>query len=207
MSRTPTFSDFERQPLRLPAGSLRATMSLFIAALFWLFILLPDDKRIPVPLFMYFLAGMVMLFLVAFRRSDRQPFKSGPWGLPTGVFRFVLIGGSVAALALSFYLYRQSPFSRLVPQPEQLSQWPSLTVALFGGLFVGWLVGRGPWRNWAVFQDFQAWVSLLAMLGLFAEVIIVLFINPNLERNPPLDLRTFETVLTGIIAWYFGSRA
>lgn len=207
MSTRPTATDLERQPLRLPAGSLRATMSLFIAALFWLFILLPEEKRIPVPLFLYFLAGMVMLFLFAFRRSERASLSPGPWGLPTGVFRFVLIGGTLLVVALHFYLYRELPLSRLVPEPDQLSQWPSLTVALLGGLSLGWLVGQGPWRRWAVFQDFQAWVSLLAMLGLFVEVIVILFINPNLERNPPLDLRTFEAVLTGIIAWYFGSRA
>lgn len=207
MSDRPNLVDLERQPLRLPAGSLRATMSLFIATLFWLLILLPEEKRIPVPLFLYFLAGMVMLFLFAFHRSDRQPFKTGPWGLPTGVFRFVLIGGTILVVALHFYLYRELPLSRLVPQPDQLSQWPTLTVAMLGGLLFGWLVGRGPWRKWAVFQDFQAWVSLLAMLGLFVEVIVLMFINPNLKRNPPIDLQTFEAVLTGIIAWYFGSRA
>ncbi|MCX7700190.1 MAG: hypothetical protein N2039_04880, partial [Gemmataceae bacterium] len=130
MSDRPNPVDLERQPLRLPAGSLRATMSLFIATLFWLLILLPEEKRIPVPLFLYFLAGMVMLFLFAFQRSDRQPFKTGPWGLPTGVFRFVLIGGTILVLALHFYLYRELPLSRLVPQPDQLSQWPTLTVAM-----------------------------------------------------------------------------
>jgi hypothetical protein len=207
MSTNRPFAEIERQPLRLPAGSLRATMSLFIAALFWLFILLPEEKRIPVPLFLYFLAGMVMLFLVAFRHSEPSKSTSGPWGLPSGVFRFLLVGGTVLVIVLHVYLYGGSPLSRLVPQPEQLHQWPNLTLALFCGLGIGWLVGRGPWRKWAVFQDIQAWVSLIAMLGLFVEVIILLFINPNLERNPPIDLRLFETILTGVIAWYFGSRA
>jgi hypothetical protein len=207
MAATSTYSNLQRHPLRLPAGSLRATMSLFIAALFWLFLLLPEEKRVPVPLFLYFLAAMVLLFLVAFRHTDDNPYAKGPWGLPSGVFRFVLIGGTIAVIAVHVYLYEGSPLSRLVPEPEQLSQWPTLTGALLGGLFVGWLVGRGPWRHWAVFQDVQAWVSLLAMLGLFIEVIIILFINPNLERNPPIDLHRFEAILTAIIAWYFGSRA
>ena len=56
-------------------------------------------------------------------------------------------------------------------------------------------------------MDLQAWVSLLAMLGLGAEIVIVLFINPSLKTDLKLDLSTWECVLTGIVAFYFGSRS
>lgn len=75
------------------------------------------------------------------------------------------------------------------------------------GLLSGWIIGRGPWRGAAFFQDIQAWVSLLAMIGLVIEVIVLVFINPSLEKSSPLDLHMLEAILTGIIAWYFGSRS
>jgi hypothetical protein len=195
-----------RQPLKLPAGSVRALLAMIIAGLFWL-LLLPAEKQIPIPLFLYFLAGMVLMFFVAHGNSISSAGQPPPWGLPRGTFRFLLIVGTIAVLAAHFYFRHSSPLPRLVPAAEQLQQWPNLTIALFGGLSLGWLVGRGPWRYSAVFQDFQAWVSIVAMIGLAAEVIILLFINPSLEENPPVDLRVFESVLTGIIAWYFGSRS
>ena len=56
-----------RQPLRLPAGSVRALLALLIAGLFWLLLLLPAEKQIPIPLFLYFLAGMVLLFVTLWK--------------------------------------------------------------------------------------------------------------------------------------------
>jgi len=202
-----TAQPLPRQPLRLPAGSVRAMLATMIAGLFWLLLLLPTEKQIPIPLFLYFLAGMVLLFFVAHGKSISTGGQPPPWGMPRGTFRFLLIAGTIVVIAAHIYLRKTSPLPRLVPAADQLKQWPNLTIALFGGLGAGWLVGRGPWRNSAVFQDLQAWVSIIAMLGLVAEIIIRLFINPHLEDNPPIDLRTYEEVLTGIIAWYFGSRS
>lgn len=196
-----------RHPLRLPAGSVRALLAMLIAGLFWLLLLLPAEKQIPIPLFLYFLAGMILMFFVSHGNSISSSGQPPPWGLPRGTFRFLLIVGTIAVIAAHIYLRQSSPLPRLVPAADQLQQWPNLTIALFGGLSLGWLVGRGPWRNSAVFQDLQAWVSIIAMFGLTAEVVILLFINPNLEANPPVDLRVYETILTGIIAWYFGSRS
>src|SRR6266568_188237 len=135
-----------RQPLRLPAGSVRALLALLIAGLFWLLLLLPAEKQIPIPLFLYFLAGMVLLFFVAHGNSISAAGQPPPWGLPRGTFRFLLIAGSIAVIAAHIYLRNTSPLPRLVPNAEQLKQWPNLTIALFGGLLLGWLVGRGPWR-------------------------------------------------------------
>src|SRR5207237_6946908 len=158
----------------------------------WLLLLLPAEKQIPIPLFLYFLAGMVLMFFVAHGNSISAAGQPPPWGLPRGTFRFLLIVGTIAVIAAHIYMRHTSPLPRLVPNAEQLKQWPNLTIALFGGLLLGWLVGRGPGRYSAVFQDLQAWVSILAMLGLAAEVVILLFINPSLEEHPPLDLRIYE---------------
>lgn len=200
--------ELTRHPLGLPAGSVRATLALIIAGLFWTLILIPNERNIPVPLFLYFCTATVLLFFFAHGKSiSRQDGEPPPWGLPRGSIRFLIIAGTIGVFGLYYYLHNELPLNKLVPQPGQLSQWSKLLVALAVGLGSGYLMGRGPWRKSAVFQDIQAWVSLLAMLGLAAEIIIVLFINPNLRQELKVDLSTWEAILTGIVMWYFGARS
>src|SRR5919199_967701 len=54
---------------------------------------------------------------------------------------------------------------------------------LTGGFLLGWVTRLGPWRRAYWFQDIQAWVSMLAMLALGAEIVIQIFINPTLEQS------------------------
>jgi hypothetical protein len=70
---------------------------------------------------------------------------------------------------------------------------------------LGYIVRLGPWRSSPGFQDALAALSLVAMLGLVAETVIVVFINPNLLHG--LDLRVWEAILTGAVAFYFGARS
>jgi hypothetical protein len=197
-----------RPPLGLPAGSVRAILALIIAGLFWTLLLIPDEKAIPIPLFLYFLSAMILLFFFAHGKSiSSEEGQSAPLGLPRGTFRVLILLGTVAVCGLHYYLYGHFPLQRLKPLPEQLNQWPLLLAWLVGGVALGWLVGRGPWRRSYVFMDLQAWVALLAMLGLGAEIVIVLFINPSLKTDVKLDLSTWECVLTGVVAFYFGSRS
>ena len=203
-----TEPEVSRHPLGLPPGSVRAVLSLIIAGLFWTLLLLPDEKQIPIPLFLYFCAAMILLFFFAHGNTIRyEDGQSSPWGLPRGTFRFLLVAGTAAVFGLHYYLHQTLPLAKIVPQPNQLAQWPNLLVALAGGLGFGWLVGHGPWRKSAVFMDIQAWVSFLAMLGLTIEIVVLLFVNRNLKEDLKIDLSMWECVLTGIVAWYFGARS
>ena len=197
-----------RHPLGLPAGSVRATISLIIAGLFWTLLLMPEEKKIAIPLFLHFCTAMILLFFFAHGRTiSSTEDQSPPWGLPRGTFRFLIVLGTAAVFGLHYYLRGSLPLAKLVPEPGQMNQWPQLVIALAGGLGLGWLIGHGPWRNSAKFQDLQAWVSLLAMLGLAIEVIVLLFINPTLKQDLKVDLSIWECVLTGVVAWYFGARS
>src|SRR5262249_7828786 len=109
-----------RHPLRLPAGSLRALLAMLIAGLFRLLLLLPAEKQMPIPLFLYFLAGMVLMFFVAHGNSISANGQPPPWGLPRGTFRFLLIVGTIGVIAAYIYLRNSSPLPRLVPNAEQL---------------------------------------------------------------------------------------
>lgn len=197
-----------RHPLGLPAGSVRAAMASMIAVLFWLLLLLPPNKPVTVPLYLYFLLALVLVFFAAHGHSIAPagvPHRS-PWGLPRGTFRWLLFLGSVAVVAWVGYRDLALLEERLTPRPDRLDQWPHLLLALMGGFFLGWLIGRGPWRNLYWYQDVQAWISLVAMILLGVEIVVQVFINPNLDREYP-NHYLWEQIVVALVSLYFGARS
>jgi hypothetical protein len=200
--------------LGLPSGSVRAALALQIALLFWLILLFPpgklvnpQDKLLHVPLFLYFLLGLVLAFFAAHGHTI-APVGSGqpsPWHLPRGVLRVLILLVTVAVVGWRWYSDFDGLRDQLTPPATQLPQWPELLLALAGGYGLGWVSRLGPWRRSPAFQDVQAWVSLLAMLGLGAEVLVHLFINPTLGQALVRPL--WEAILTAIVAFYFGVRS
>jgi len=108
-----------RPPLGLPPGSIRGLLAIQIAASFWMLLLAPDDKKVPLNL--YFLLSLVMVFFVAHGKSiarRAEPTPSPLW-LPGGTLRFLIQAGTAAVFA---FLAVKHPdrFERLTPKPEQL---------------------------------------------------------------------------------------
>jgi hypothetical protein len=203
----PAVSDvpYARYPLGLPAGSVRAVLALMIAGLFWLLLVLPEGNEVPVPLFLYFLLGLIMLFFGSHGHTIGRPFGGHPLHLPRGSIRGLILLGTAAVLAWLYYAHPDRLQSRLKPEPSQLGQWPILLLTAVGAFTAGYVIRLGPWRNTAMYQDVLATISLLAMLGLAAETILVVFINPSLFQG--IDLSTWEVVLTAVVAFYFGARS
>ena len=196
-----------RHPLGLPPGSVRAAMSLTIVGLFWLLLLMPPDRDVQVPLYLYFLLGLVLLFFTSHGHSI-APHGSGhksPLGLPKGTIRAIIFLGTAAVVGWCINSDRALLLQRLTPSNQSLTQWPYLLLALVGGFFLGWLIGLGPWKRVYWFQDIQAWLSLIAMGLLGIDIVIRLFINPNMERD--FDLPLWEELLVGVVAFYFGVRS
>ncbi|MEZ6139148.1 MAG: hypothetical protein R3B84_01125 [Zavarzinella sp.] len=194
-----------RYPLGLPPGSVRGLMSLQIMFSFWLLLLLPDTKSMPIPLNLYFLLGLVMVFFVSHGKSiDHSEEAGSPLGLPKGTIRvvIVLITGAIVA-----YLALQMPerFGRLTPTGLKPREWQYYMGALFGGFFFGHFLRIFPFKNAAVFQSFQAWLALLSMFALVVELIIDVFINPTMLNK--IDTVAAHTALTAIVAGYFGTRS
>src|SRR5690242_10236793 len=85
-----------RHPLGLPAGSVRALLVLQIVTLFWLIVAFPQERAlnpVNVPLFLYFLLGLVLAFFAAHGHSITtmgSPHAS-PWHLPHGFFRLFIV--------------------------------------------------------------------------------------------------------------------
>jgi hypothetical protein len=197
---------FVRHPLGLPPGSVRAVLALMIAGLFWLLMALPDEFPEKVPLFLYVLLGLIMLFFGSHGHTIGHHITGhSPLYLPRGVLRAVLLLGTAALLGWLYYAHPDRLATRLTPDANQLVRWPGLLISAFGGFAVGYVIRKGPWRHSVGFQDILATLSLLAMLGLVGETVLVVFINPALENR--LDLSTWEAILTAVVAFYYGARS
>jgi hypothetical protein len=197
---------FVRHPLGLPPGSVRAVLALMIAGLFWLLLALPSEYTETVPLFLYVMLGLVLLFFGSHGNTIGHHITGhSPLYLPRGVLRGLLIIVTVVEFGWLYYAHPERLTQRLTPDPAQLVHWPALLIATFGGFAVGYVVRKGPWRSSPGFQDALATISLVAMLGLVAETVFMVFVKPSVNR--PLDPAVWETILSAVVAFYFGARS
>ncbi len=198
-----------RAPLGMPPGSVRGILSLLIVIQFWLLLLLPDHeaRTLPIPINLYLLMSLVCLFLVSHGKtiaaaSDPNP---SPLWLPGGTLRVIILGGTIA---LVVYMHGNHPgrlAERLRPADSQFDLWPTLVGAYVGGFMLGYFFHLLPFRNNWFFQAFLAWVSMISMTLLFAEIIIQGFVQPSLKET--FDLRVWEAIVTSVTACYFGARS
>jgi hypothetical protein len=196
-----------RAPLGLPPGSIRGLLALQIIIIFWMLLLVPSDERaIPIPLNLYFLLSLVMVFFVSHGKSiaRRGESTASPLWLPGGTLRFIILAGTIAVFA---YIYFKHPerLDRLTPRPEQMQNWKYYLSALAIGFVLGYATRLLPFRNAWGFQAFQAWVAILAMLILFLETIFQVIINFSLMQQ--IEPVIWGTIVTGIVAFYYGSRS
>jgi hypothetical protein len=82
---------------------------------------------------------------------------------------------------------------------------------LVTGYFVGWIISGLVRMVWgdpppAPYQDLQAWVGLLAMIGL-AIVVLIHMINQSLESGMEISLEYANAVLAALVGLYFGARS
>jgi len=194
-----------RYPLNLPAGSVRGILALAITGLFAVLIALPADRDVVIPMFLYPLLSLLLVFSVAHGRTHGIPGEAQALGLPRGILRFVIVTVIVATVTWKAVTDPDVLLQRLTPKPGQLGEWPALLAALGGGFVAGRVLRLGPWRNTPMFQDLLAWVALLCMIGLAVETLGLLFIHPQLPDG--LNLRTLELCLTSAVALYFGARS
>lgn len=190
-----------RHPLGLPAGSIRAIIALTIAGSFVVHLFTPE----PIPLYLYFLLALVPPFFTAHGTSiSATPEEPAPLHLPRGLIRLLITLGTLGAVGYYLYL-NHFDLEGLTPSPRELHAWPHYLLAMLIGLFVGMLVGKGPWRRFAAFQDIQAWISILALFALGIELVIDLIVRKRLAEA--IDPVTWNTALISVLAFYFASRS
>src|SRR5256885_13044930 len=129
-----------RPPLGLPPGSSRGLLAPQITIIFWILLLAPNENFVPIPLNLYFLLAMVLVFFVAHGKSiarRAEPTPSPLW-LPGGTLRFLILAGTVAVLV---YVRLNHPdrLNRLTPSPDQLrEEWKYYLAAVGARVFLGY---------------------------------------------------------------------
>src|SRR5260370_41974989 len=90
-----------RQQLGLPAGSVRALLTFMILGLIWALMLLPEEKEVKIPLYLYYLMFLILgHFFAAHGHSIASPATgtASPLYLPRGTLRILIIVGFLAVM-------------------------------------------------------------------------------------------------------------
>jgi hypothetical protein len=205
----------QRHALGLPAGSIRALLGLGVLGLLWAIALLyqyhggaalTEQVRLEFVYLQFLMLLILAHFFAAHGGSiGRHVSERSPLGLPSGSVRFLLLAGY---LGLAAYLYYTHPDFELPTK----GPYVFLLLVLLSGFCLGMVlhrlmraVGGGQVPDW--FLNFEAWVALLALLGLGVLLMVHVFINPTLKPETRIELPNVEAVLAGLIGFYFGARS
>jgi len=197
-----------RHPLGLPPGSVRALLILMVMGTIWVLLLMP--RVVHVPLYLWYLLFLCTGTYFAGRSQTRDKGPA-PLYLPRGTIRILIVVGFFGIIGYAIFKdpsgFANTPMLTDADKKETLV----LPTVMIGAFLLGVIVNAASWKllggdegmpPW--YQDVQAWVSVLAVLGLGAQVILELVIFPSLENKP--NLPQLQIVLSSVIAFYFGVR-
>lgn len=198
----------KRYALALPAGSVRAIHVLSIVGLLAAIILMPGEHTIP-PYLIYLVFMMVGHYFAAHgvTIATRDEPSPSPLYLPGGSVRVLIVLALVGCVGWRLYSDHAGLIQLFERSLDVLKREPVLPLIILGGFFLGVMVravilriGLSP-----AFQDVEAWISLIALIGIVLAGIIHLIVNPSLEET--LHLPTWESFVGGVVAFYFGERS
>src|SRR5207237_4450742 len=135
-----------RQPLGLPAGSVRAILTLMVLGLVWTLMLLPDSAdggRRQVPLYLYYLMFLCLGSFFAAHGHSISGARS-PLYFPRGSLRTLTILGFAAVLGWKYYVTRDwhALLDIKSPDPGEAGLPLILLAAFFIGVIVSRVIGR-----------------------------------------------------------------
>ena len=214
----PMYGPPRRHAWGLPAGSVRALLALAVLGLLWVIALFHPhgetlseaDKHLPMILLSLQILMVLILahFFTAHGKSiGRHLTGASPLGLPGGSVRFLLAAGYIGLSA--FLFYHRADFEL----PEKTSLWSLLLelVVVVVSYFIGMVISSGVRMVWGdpppgPYLDLEAWVALLALLGL-GGVVLIHVINRSVSAEHQIPLDVAQAVLSGLIGLYFGARS
>jgi putative Mn2+ efflux pump MntP len=206
---------YQRHALGLPAGSIRALLALGILGLLWLLVLRYDDDH-KLSLEFIYLEYLMLLMLASYftahgKTIGKQVSKKSPLGLPGGIIRIVLV---VGYLGLAGFMWYKENYLR---EPYQFDSPPTsppvlLILLLLSTFFLGYLLTAiVRWFSGATlpyaYQDIQAWVALLALIGMGLLAMWHVFISPTTKQDYSSSLVVLEACLAAVVGFYFGARS
>lgn len=196
----------KRHALGLPGGSVRAVHVIGIVGLVCAIIMIPGNHAIP-PYLLYLLFLMIGGYFAAHGVSISAPAEPSPLYLPGGTVRFFIVAALVGCIGWKLYQDQVGLIDQFSRSLDELKKEPVLPLIILGGFFLGILVAAilrqlDPAN---IYRDFEAWISLIALLGIVVAGIIHLVVNPSLEQT--LYLPMWESSVGGVVAFYFGERS
>jgi hypothetical protein len=206
MSTTPYTA--KRHALNLPAGSVRAIHVLCIVGLVCAIILIPGSHTIP-PYLIYLLFLMVGHYFASHgvTIATRDEEAPSPLYLPGGTIRILILAALIGSVGWKLHSDQEGLVKQFESSLELLKLQPYLPLVIMGGFFLGVMVRAvlGRLGTNAFIQDFEGWISLVAMIGIVLAGIIHLIVNTSLADT--LYLPTWEGFVGGVVAFYFGERS
>jgi hypothetical protein len=200
----------KRNALKLPAGSVRAIHVLGIVGVLCATILLPSRYHLTIPTYLIYLLFLMLGHFFAAHgvtiatRDDPSP---SPLYLPGGTVRFLIILALAGSIGWKLYSDEKGFYEQFDASLEALKWQPFLPLAILGGFLLGVivrsLVSRSNPPAW--WQDFEAWISLIALIGLVIGALIILVIDATTTET--LHLPIWDACLGGVVAFYFGERS
>jgi hypothetical protein len=193
----------------LPAGSVRAAHVLGIVALVCAILLVPSQTVVAIPPYLiYLLFLMLGHYFAAHGVTISVDEETGPRPLylPGGVVRVLIVLALAGAIGWKLYADEAGLRAQFEKSLTELKEQPIMPLVILGGFLVGviirTLVGREhPPMAW---QDFEAWISVLALVGLGVAAVIHLV---QFAVTVPFGLPLWESILGGLLAFYFGARS
>lgn len=206
-----------RHAFGLPAGSIRALLTFMVLALVWGLMILQKE----IPIYLQYLMFMILGHYFASHHKTIQPTDEREWSplfLPRGLIRVLIFLGFAGVMGYLIFANRDNLDGLIddLKMKDDRTQSIFMPVLLVLGFFIGLVVGRfgkmiggsGGQPGW--YQDIQAWLVLMATLGLAVGIIIELVINPSLEAkgNATIGLpKHLNHILAAFVGFYFGARS
>jgi hypothetical protein len=192
-----------------PPGSIRAMLTLIVVGLVCALILISkhDGRPIPIPAYLLYLLFLAVGFYFGARGHPRDPNVPPPLYLPTGSVRLIILASLIATVTYKLIHDPGNLQEQLKASFAPMQSQPLLPLVVLGGFFVGVIVrsiiGRHERSAWA--QSLEAWFALIAVLMMSISALIDLVIKPSLPTW--VDLPTWESILAGVVSFYFGVRS
>ncbi len=196
-----------RHALGMREGSVRSILTLLVVALFCGVLWMPAKGAAvqPIPPYLLYLLFLILGHL--FAAHSQTAADPAPLHLPRALIRLLIIVALAGTVGWLIYSDPERMEARWNASVDLIKvQW-FLPLLLLGGFFVGVLLRLlvGHDNLPLPVQDFEAWLALIAVIGLCVAAMLHFVIEPSTTR--PISHPTWESVLAAVVAFYFGARS
>ncbi len=198
----------QRQPLGLPAGSIRALLALCIAGSVYYMLARPEllgrfGYELPAELLIAFMLVVGYYFSQrSGKQDDAKQTGKAPLGLPVGTIRAALVVGFV--VSVGFVAYHSASANDFFENPAfpVMVTVGAFLVGRLAKFIIKSIVRGGKTRIGVIWGDVMGLVGIGAGVGR-----ILVYCVPTLTAQlPPEAVKQFHELFPSLIVFYYGNR-